>query len=85
MDKPYLNKETAECDSCTDRGHCPEYAAGKKCVSDRPCTYILIDEDRNVFTCSRCRHLLSFREGGPFANDVRHCPNCGRRIIAVER
>ena len=34
-DEVILEPEPADCENCTDKGHCPEYVAGAECVTRR--------------------------------------------------
>ena len=44
-------------------------------------SFILIDEEHNVWKCHACGHIETFEADCPMENGWDLCPHCARRIV----
>ena len=44
-------------------------------------TFILVDEEHNVWKCDACGHTERLEADGPMENGWDFCPHCGRKIM----
>jgi predicted RNA-binding Zn-ribbon protein involved in translation (DUF1610 family) len=44
------------------------------------CEWSMIDNDANLWKCSKCDEEWIFEFGGPDENNMHYCPNCGRKL-----
>ncbi len=47
------------------------------------CTWRRIDDDMNVWKCSECKAEWNFSADGPKKNNMKFCPECGRKLRTV--
>jgi hypothetical protein len=52
-------------------------------VNKNTCTYEQIEEDYNVWHCSKCKCDWCIEEGTPIDNNMNYCPECGARIREI--
>ena len=44
------------------------------------CEWILIDDDKGLWQCSKCGAEWVLEAGTPADNEMNYCPACGRRL-----
>jgi DNA-directed RNA polymerase subunit RPC12/RpoP len=44
------------------------------------CEWILIDDDKGLWQCSKCGAEWVLESGTPADNEMNYCPACGRRL-----
>ena len=47
-------------------------------------TTLVYDEYNNCWECAKCPMAWQFIADGPKENKMNYCPECGRKIIAME-
>lgn len=52
-------------------------------VTRDTCTYEQIEEDYNVWNCSKCKCDWCLEEGTPKDNNMNYCPECGAIIKEI--
>lgn len=52
--------------------------------AENTCDYKLVDDDVNLYVCSKCGEPWMLNEGTPKDNNMNYCTKCGSRIIYEE-
>lgn len=50
-------------------------------VEKEATSFILIDEEHNVWKCDACGHTEQLEADDPVENGWDFCPHCGRKIM----
>ena len=48
------------------------------------CEWILIDDDKGLWQCSKCGAEWVLEAGTPADNEMNYCPACGRRLEGMK-
>ena len=81
LQPPKLVVTERKCDNCGEFGECCQ----KQAHSVECCTWKQHDDTNMPDTWEAdCGAMWTFTEGGPKANDMKFCPNCGKPTIETD-